>query len=283
MNKTWLITGVSSGFGKLLAEKALIRGDRVVGTGRSTDALSDLRTRYPERLRIAALDLKDLGSVRGTVDGAFRAFGRIDVIVSNAGYGVLGAAEETTDAQLRDIVETNLLGSIALIRAVLLHLRHQGGGKILQVSSEGGQLAYPGFGLYHATKWGIEGFVEAVTQEVAGFDIGFTLIEPGPARTDFGGNLVQPEPLAAYAGTPAHQTREAALGGGWVIKGDPDRMTDAMIRLVDQEGPLPRRLVLGADAYARVRAALTRRVEELDNQRAIALSADYTDDELARL
>jgi NAD(P)-dependent dehydrogenase (short-subunit alcohol dehydrogenase family) len=138
MNKTWLITGVSSGFGKLLAEKALIRGDRVVGTGRSTDALSDLRTRYPERLRIAALDLKDLGSVRGTVDGAFSAFGRIDVIVSNAGYGVLGAAEETTDAQLRDIVETNLLGSIALIRAVLLHLRHQGGGKILQVSSEGG-------------------------------------------------------------------------------------------------------------------------------------------------
>jgi hypothetical protein len=149
--------------------------------------------------------------------------------------------------------------------------------------ARGGQLAYPGFGLYHATKWGIEGFVEAVTQEVAGFDIGFTLIEPGPARTDFGGNLVQPEPLAAYAGTPAHQTREAALGGGWVIKGDPDRMTDAMIRLVDQEGPLPRRLVLGADAYARVRAALTRRVEELDNQRAIALSADYTDDELARL
>jgi NAD(P)-dependent dehydrogenase (short-subunit alcohol dehydrogenase family) len=283
MNKTWLITGVSSGLGKLLVEKALTRGDRVVGTSRSADALSDLRTRYPERIRIAALDLKDPGSVRGTVDRAFSAFGRIDVIVSNAGYGVLGAAEETTDAQLRDIVETNLLGSIALIRAALPHLRHQGGGKILQVSSEGGQLAYPGFSLYHATKWGIEGFVEAVAQEVASFNIGFTLVEPGPARTDFGGNLIQPEPLAVYAETPAHQTRKAALGGGWVIKGDPDRMTDAMIRLVDQEDPLPRRLVLGADAYARVRAALTQRVEELDNQRAIALTADHTDDELARL
>ncbi len=274
---------MSSGLGKLLVEKALTRGDRVVGTSRSADALSDLRTRYPERIRIAALDLKDPGSVRGTVDRAFSAFGRIDVIVSNAGYGVLGAAEETTDAQLRDIVETNLLGSIALIRAALPHLRHQGGGKILQVSSEGGQLAYPGFSLYHATKWGIEGFVEAVAQEVASFNIGFTLVEPGPARTDFGGNLIQPEPLAVYAETPAHQTRKAALGGGWVIKGDPDRMTDAMIRLVDQEDPLPRRLVLGADAYARVRAALTQRVEELDNQRAIALTADHTDDELARL
>jgi NAD(P)-dependent dehydrogenase (short-subunit alcohol dehydrogenase family) len=282
MNKTWLITGVSSGLGKLLAEKALTRGDRVVGTSRSEDALGDLRKGYPERLRIAALDLKDPDSVRGTVNRAFSEFGRIDVIVSNAGYGVLGAAEETTDAQARDIVDTNLLGSIALVRAALPHLRHQGGGKILQVSSEGGQIAYPGFSLYHATKWGIEGFVEAVAQEVAGFNIGITLIEPGPARTDFGGNLVQPEPLAAYTGTLAHQTRDAALGS-WVIKGDPDRMTDAMIRLVGQEGPLPRRLGLGGDAYARVRSALTRRIEELDGQKAVALAADFTDDELARL
>jgi NAD(P)-dependent dehydrogenase (short-subunit alcohol dehydrogenase family) len=282
MNKTWLITGVSSGLGKLLAEKALMRGNRVVGTSRSEDALGDLRERYPERLRIAALDLKDPDSVRGTVNRAFSEFGRIDVIVSNAGYGVLGAAEETTDAQARDIVDTNLLGSIALVRAALPHLRHQGGGRILQVSSEGGQIAYPGFSLYHATKWGIEGFVEAVAQEVAGFNIGITLIEPGPARTDFGGNLVQPEPIAAYAGTPAHQTRDAALGS-WVIKGDPDRMTDAMIRLIGQEGPLPRRLVLGGDAYARVRSALTRRIEELDGQKAVALAADFTDDELARI
>jgi NAD(P)-dependent dehydrogenase (short-subunit alcohol dehydrogenase family) len=282
MNKTWLITGVSSGLGKLLAEKALTRGDRVVGTSRSEDALGDLRKRYPERLRVAALDLKYPDSVRGTVNRAFSEFGRIDVIVSNAGYGVLGAAEETTDAQARDIVDTNLLGSIALVRAALPHLRHQGGGRILQVSSEGGQIAYPGFSLYHATKWGIEEFVEAVAQEVAGFNIGITLIEPGPARTDFGGNLVQPEPIAAYAGTPAHQTRDAALGS-WVIKGDPDRMTDAMIQLIGQEGPLPRRLVLGGDAYARVRSALTRRIEELDGQKAVALAADFTDDELARL
>jgi NAD(P)-dependent dehydrogenase (short-subunit alcohol dehydrogenase family) len=283
MTKAWLITGVSSGLGKLLAEKALARGDRVIGTSRSADAIGDLRKRYPEQLRIAALDLKDLGSVRTTVDHAFSDLGRIDVLVSNAGYGVLGAAEETTDAHLRDIVDTNLLGSIALIRAALPHLRRQGGGRILQVSSEGGQIAYPGFSLYHATKWGIEGFVEAVAQEVESFGIAFTLVEPGPARTDFGGNLVQPEPLAAYAGTPAHQIREAARSGRWVIKGDPDRMTGAIIRLADQEGQLPRRLVLGADAYGRVRAALTRRIEELDHQKTIALAADFTDEELARL
>jgi NAD(P)-dependent dehydrogenase (short-subunit alcohol dehydrogenase family) len=280
MTKAWLITGVSSGLGKLLAEKALARGDRVIGTSRSADAIGDLRKRYPEQLRIAALDLKDLGSVRTTVDHAFSDLGRIDVLVSNAGYGVLGAAEETTDAHLRDIVDTNLLGSIALIRAALPHLRRQGGGRILQVSSEGGQIAYPGFSLYHATKWGIEGFVEAVAQEVESFGIAFTLVEPGPARTDFGGNLVQPEPLAAYAGTPAHQIREAARSGRWVIKGDPDRMTGEMIRLADQEGQPPRRLVLGADAYGRVRA---RRIEELDHQKTIALAADFTDEELARL
>src|SRR5690606_35139081 len=154
--------------------------------------------------------------------------------VSNAGYGLLGAAEEASDAQVRDIVDTNLIGSITLIQAALPHLRSQGGGRILQVSSEGGQIAYPAFSLYHATKWGIEGFVESVAQEVAPFGIAFTLVEPGPARTGFGDNLARTRPLAAYEGTPADGIREA-LGGSWVIKGDPKRMTDARIRLADQD------------------------------------------------
>lgn len=127
MTKTWLITGVSSGLGRLLAEKALIRGDRVVGASRSEDALPDLRAGYPERLRIVAMDLKDQSSVRAAVDRAFAASGRIDIVVSNAGYGLLGAAEEAGDVQVRDIIDTNLIGSIALIRAALPHLRSQGG------------------------------------------------------------------------------------------------------------------------------------------------------------
>ncbi|RWM12712.1 MAG: SDR family oxidoreductase [Mesorhizobium sp.] len=281
MEKTWLITSVTSGLGRLLAEKALIRGDRVVGASRSEDALPDLRARYPERLRIVA-DLKDQSSVRVAVDRAFAASTRIDIVVSNAGYGLLGAAEEAGDVQVRDIIDTNLIGSIALIRAAVPHLRSQGGGRILQVSSEGGQIAYPAFSLYHATKWGIEGFVESVAQEAAPFGIEFTLVEPGPARTGFGGNLARTKPLAAYEGTPAGQIREA-LRVSWVIKGDPDRMTDAMIRLADQDGPLPKRLVLGAEAYAGIRKALGGRIEELDRQKDIAVAADFTDEELARL
>lgn len=281
MEKTWLITGVSSGLGRLLTEKALVRGDSVVGASRSNEALPDLRARYPTQLRIVAMDLKDQSSVRAAVDHAF-ASARVDIVVSNAGYGLLGAAEEASDVQVRDIIHTNLTGSITLVQAALPHLRSQGGGRILQVSSEGGQIAYPAFSLYHATKWGIEGFVESVAQEVAPFGIEFTLVEPGPARTMFGGNLVQTRPLPAYGGSPADQIR-SALRGSWAIRGDPDRMTDAVIRLADQDGPLPKRLVLGAEAYARIRKTLDERIEELGRQKNIAVAADFTDEELTRL
>lgn len=192
------------------------------------------------------------------------------------------ARRKAGDVQVRDIIDTNLIGSIALIRAALPHLRSQGGGRILQVSSEGGQIAYPAFSLYHATKWGIEGFVESVAQEAAPFGIEFTLVEPGPARTGFGGNLARTKPLAAYEGTPAGQIRDA-LRGSWVIKGNPERMTDAVIRFAEQDGPLPKRLVLGAEAYAGIRKALDGRIEELDRQKDVAVAADFTDEELARL
>ncbi|MFD2237181.1 SDR family oxidoreductase [Aureimonas populi] len=280
MTKTWFITGASSGFGRGLTEKLLARGDRVAATSRRSEALDDLRAQYGDRLWTAVLDVRDLDQVRATVDRAFGDLGRIDILVSNAGYAVLGAAEETTDELLRDIVDTNLLGSIALIRSALPHLRAQGGGRVLQVSSEGGQIAYPGFSLYHATKWGIEGFVEAVAKEVAPFGIDFTLVEPGPARTNFVHGVVQPEPIAAYDGTPAHITRDAALGGDWIITGDPDRMTDAMIAVADKTHP-PLRLALGGTSYDAIREALTARIEALDAQRAIAFSTDYPAEELA--
>lgn len=279
MSKTWFITGASSGFGRSLTEKLLARGDRVAATSRDMQALDDLCERYSSRLWTAALDIRDLEAVRETVHRAFIELGRIDTIVSNAGYGVLGAAEETTDAQLRDIVETNLTGSVVLIRSALPHLRAQRGGRILQVSSEGGQIAYPGFSLYHATKWGIEGFVEALAKEMAPFGIRFTLVEPGPARTSFGSRLVQPEPISAYDGTPAHQTRDAIFSGSWVITGDPERMADAMIVVADQPDP-PLRLVLGGTSYDAVREALSARLSELEAQRDIAFSTDYPADEL---
>src|SRR5699024_1545962 len=150
MSKTWFITGVSSGLGRLMTERLLARGDRVVGTVRRDGTLDDLHEAYGDRLLEARFDLTDTSSIRASVDDAFARMGRIDVVVSNGGYGLFGAAEEVTDAQIDQQLATNLTGSIQLICAVLPHLRAQGGGRIMQVSSEGGQIAYPNFSLYHA-------------------------------------------------------------------------------------------------------------------------------------
>jgi len=280
MASTWLITGSSSGFGRLIMEKALKRGDRVAATSRDITKLAALEEGYSGKLLPLELDLTNIASVRATVDAAFQQFGRIDVVVSNAGYGLLGAAEEATDMQVRNIIDTNLVASIALIQACLPHLRKQKSGRILQVSSEGGQIAYPGFSLYHATKWGIEGFVEAVGKEMAAFGIELSLIEPGPARTNFVNSVVRTDYLKAYDGTPAHLTAEYIDSGAWVIKGDPVRMADAMMRLADQDQPLPKRLVLGADAFEGVRSALVERLTELDAQKQISIAADFTPEEL---
>jgi short chain dehydrogenase len=152
--KTWFITGTSSGFGRTLTEKLLARGDRVAATLRKVNALDDLKVQYGDDLWVASLDVTNAEAVRQIVDRAFVIMGRIDVVVNNAAYGLFGAAEEVSDDQIRHQIDTNLIGSIQVIRAALPHLRAQGGGRILQVSSEGGQIAYPNFSLYHTTKWG---------------------------------------------------------------------------------------------------------------------------------
>ncbi|MBB4128173.1 NAD(P)-dependent dehydrogenase (short-subunit alcohol dehydrogenase family) [Xanthomonas translucens] len=272
MNRTHFITGTSSGFGRLLTEQLLARGDRVAATLRQPAALDDLKAEYGQRLWVAALDVTDDDALRAVVGRAFAELGRIDVVVSNAGYAVFGAAEEASDAQLRRQLDTNLIGSIQLIRAVLPHLRAQGGGRIVQVSSEGGQMAYPGFSLYHASKWGIEGFVEAVAQEVAPFGIEFTLVEPGPAATDFGRGLDRTDASPAYADTPVHALRRALDEGGFVF-GDARKMVREMLAALEVT-PAPRRLLLGAQAYAHVRTALQQRLAELEAQQAIALSTE---------
>jgi NAD(P)-dependent dehydrogenase (short-subunit alcohol dehydrogenase family) len=276
MSKTWFITGTSSGFGRLLTEKLLARGDRVAATLRRLDALDDLRETYPERLWIARLDLTDQEAVRTTVDRAFAELGRIDVVVNNAGYGLFGAAEEVTDEQIRHQIDTNLVGSIAVIRAALPHLRAQGGGLIQQVASEGGQITYPNFSLYHASKWGIEGFVDAVSKEVAPFGIRFTIVEPGPTRTDFGKGLVSAEPMDVYADTPAGEVRRALTSGGFDIKGDPDKMADAMIAYADRD-TAPLRLALGGATYPSIKTALEGRLAELEAHKATTLAMDFED------
>ncbi|AVU10324.1 MULTISPECIES: SDR family oxidoreductase [unclassified Halomonas] len=220
MTKTWLITGTSSGLGRLLTEKLLARGDTVAATLRKEGSLDDLKAQYGDRLWIGLLDVTNTEQVHKVVDAAFGDLGHIDVLVSNAGYGLFGAAEEASDAQIERQIATNLTGSIQLIRAVLPHLRKQGGGRIVQLSSEGGQIAYPNFSLYHATKWGIEGFIESVAKEVAPFGIDCLIIEPGPTETNFAVGLDRAQPLACYEDTPAGEARRALASGTFEIKGD---------------------------------------------------------------
>jgi NAD(P)-dependent dehydrogenase (short-subunit alcohol dehydrogenase family) len=273
MSKTWFITGTSSGFGRLLTEKLLERGDRVAATLRKAGALNDLEASHGDRLWTTSMDLTDTASIRRSIDEAFAAFGHIDVIVNNAGYGLFGTAEEVTDAQIRHVLDTNLIGSIQVIRAAIPKLRAQGGGRVVQVSSEGGQIAYPNFSLYHASKWGIEGFVESVLQEVASFGIDFLIVEPGPSKTDFGKGLVSPEPMAIYDDTPAGELRRGIASGAFALRGNPEKMVDTMIATIDA-AVMPRRLTLGGDAYAHIEAGLSARLDELRAQREVAYATD---------
>ena len=271
--KTWFITGASSGLGLGMVRSLLERGDQVVACARRPAPLEELAGVHGDRLRIALFDITDHAALRREVDGAFAALGRIDVVVSNAGYGLFGAVEEVSDAQIDRQIATNLVGSIQLIRAVLPHLRAQRGGRILQVSSEGGQVAYPSFGLYHATKWGIEGFVEAAAQEVAPFGITMTLIEPGPTATGFREGLDRAPASAVYDATPAGEVRRAVADGSFVLRGDAARTVEAMIAAGDAERP-SRRLALGSTAYDNIERALTGRLAELRAQRDVAHAAD---------
>ncbi|MBK1698827.1 SDR family oxidoreductase [Rhodovibrio salinarum] len=273
MSKTWLITGASSGLGREMACRLLARGDRVVATVRREEALADLEQQYDGTLTVLKLDVTDFARTRSVMDDAFAQAGRIDVVVSNAAYGLFGAAEELTDEQIEHQIAANLTGSIQLIRAALPHLRRQGGGRVVQVSSEGGQMAYPNFSLYHATKWGIEGFVESVAQEVAPFGIDFIIAEPGPTATNFGASLVRPAAMAVYDDTPAGEVRRAVDNGSFDIRGDATRTVDAIIAAADSETPALR-LTLGSTAYESMSKALGNRLASLQAQRGIALSAD---------
>jgi len=273
--QTWFITGVNAGFGRVITELLLQRGDRVAGTARKLEQLEDLKKRYSEQLWLASLDVTDNPAIRKVIDAAFQHFGRIDVIMNNAGYAIVGATEELTDEQLHHQLNTNLMGSIQVIRAALPHLRKQKGGRILQMSSVGGQIAVPGMSIYHVSKWGIEGLCEALTQELAPFHIQTTIVEPGGGRTSIfdEGRLLHAPASPAYEGTPARQTGTHLGSGNYVPPGDPIRMMQAVINSVDQAEP-PKRLVLGSDAYTGIHDVLTKRLAALEAQKDVAFSTD---------
>jgi NAD(P)-dependent dehydrogenase (short-subunit alcohol dehydrogenase family) len=272
--RTWFITGSSAGLGRALVTELLARGETVAATARDPGALADLRSPSGKLPWTAPLDVTDPGQIRQAVNDAISALGRIDVAVSNAGYGLFGAAEEATDDQVERQIRTNLTGPIHLARALLPHMRAQGYGRIIQISSVGGQATMPGTAVYNATKWGVEGFFESLAAEVKGFGIGVTIVEPGSVRTNFTGRSKDmPAPLPAYQGTPAAAFRRMVDGGFVRYPGDLVKMANAILDAA--ACPVaPLRLTLGSDAYRLIRAGLTARLGDLENQKDAAASTD---------
>ncbi len=203
MSTTWFITGASRGLGHELTVQVLARGDRVAATLRTPSQLDDLAAAHGDRLWMRQLDVTDTAQMGRVIKDAFSDHERIEVVVSNAGFRVFGAAEDVTNDQVEQMIATNLTAAIHLARLVVPHLRRQGGGRLLQVSSMGGHIAFPAFSLYHATKWGIEDFYEALAQEVAPFGIHTTLVEPGMIRTSFYEAATRVPVSEPYRGGPA--------------------------------------------------------------------------------
>ena len=269
MSSTWFITGASRGMGRELTEQALARGDRVAATLRTPSQLDDLVAVHGHRLWVRQLDVTDTMQMGRVFEEAFTDHERIDVVVSNAGFGVFGAAEDVTNDQVEQMIATNLTAAIHLARLVVPYLRRQGGGRLIQVSSMGGHMAFPAFSLYHATKWGIEGFYEALAQEVAPFGIHTTLVEPGMIRTGFYEAATRVPMSEPYRGGPADR-KPIPLEQ---MPGSQTRVVAAMIEAAQSENP-PRRLLLGSDAYGLVTDALKERLATFERQKAVAFSTD---------
>ena len=251
--RVWLVTGCSAGFGREIALAALAAGDRVLATARRPDALAELRERGGDRVRTAALDVTDAGQVDAAVKTALEEFGRIDVVVNNAGNGSVGAVEELTLEELRALMEVMFFGAVAVTKAVLPHLRAQGSGTVVQISSMGGQLSMPGFGAYSAAKYALEGLSEALAEEVKPFGVRVLIVEPGAFRTEFGGGRMhRSRTIDAYA-VSTSGTRDAVESMDGTQPGDPAKAAAAIVRAVGS-ADAPLHLALGADAVEAIRA-----------------------------
>ena len=273
MSRTWLITGVSSGFGYEMTKQLLERGDWVIGTVRNKDKVQDLIKKYPETFDCEILDVTDIPALKKLMESSFAKYERIDVVVSNAGYGLFGCAEELSDEEIDHIIATNLVGSIHLIKSSLPYLRKQGGGRIIQMSTYGAQVAFAANSMYHATKFGIEGFCEAVAQEVAQFNIGVTMVEPGGARTEFRyGSAKVAKLMPEYESCHGFLTMLDASKG--LAPGDPVRMASRIIESVDKESA-PLRMVLGSQALSATLTRLKERVADYETQTELAASTDF--------
>ena len=256
-SRVWLVTGASSGFGRAITEAAVAAGDVVVAAARRTDRLADLVDAHPDQVEAVALDVTDAAADRAAVDGVVARYGRLDVLVNNAGHTQVGAAEETTEAELRDLFEVHFHGPVALTVAALPHFRRQGGGAVVQLSSVGGQVTAPGFSAYCATKFALEGWSETLASEVAPFGVKVLIVEPGAFRT----GLFSPGAAYASAEMPEYAetvgpTREYVNSGDGSQPGDPAKAA-AAIRTALDDPNTPLRLPLGDDAVGTILDRLT--------------------------
>lgn len=275
MKKVWLITGVSSGFGYEMTKQLLENGDTVVGTVRNTKKVKDFIERFPNTFDCKILDVTDMKTVEQTVRDSFEKHGKIDVVVSNAGYGLFGCVEELSDEEIDHIIATNLVGSIALLKTAVPYMRKQGGGRLIQMSSYGGQVAYAANSMYHATKFGIEGFCESLEQEVAQFNIGVTIVEPGGARTEFRyGSAKVAKLMPEYESCHGFLNMLDPANG--LAPGDPAKMAQRIIESTEKT-PAPLRMVLGSQALSATIQRLSERIADYETQKELAASTDIAE------
>ncbi|PWJ54561.1 NADP-dependent 3-hydroxy acid dehydrogenase YdfG [Quadrisphaera granulorum] len=275
--RTWLITGSSSGLGLALARAALEASEHVMGTARRLERFADLQAKFGERLSVVQHDVRDTAAAGGVVEHAMRVFGRVDVLVNNAGVGQVGTAEEVSDAALRDMLDQHLFGPAALVRAVLPHLRAAGSGAIVQMSSQGGRLSFPAVGSYSAGKFALEGWSEALAGEVAPFGIRVLIVEPSRFRTEFNAAdvLRAAAPSADYDGVVG-AIRADMAGADGRQEGDPARAA-AAIRAALDAPQAPLRLPLGAEAVRNLERTYTRSLEDVRAWADLSRSADFPD------
>jgi NAD(P)-dependent dehydrogenase (short-subunit alcohol dehydrogenase family) len=269
--KVWFITGTSRGFGREWAIAALERGDKVAATARNTATLNDLVDTYGEVILPIQLDVTDRAADFAAVKQAHDHFGRLDIVVNNAGYGQFGFVEELSEQDARDQFETNVFGALWITQAALPYLREQRSGHIIQVSSIGGITAFPNVGIYHASKWALEGFSQALAQEVAPFGVHVTLIEPAGYSTDWAGSSSRTaDPLPAYA--EVHAATGAVRRQRWASPGDPKASAAALLKVVDAEEP-PLRVFFGEAPLQLAREDYESRLRNWEKWQPVALLA----------
>jgi NAD(P)-dependent dehydrogenase (short-subunit alcohol dehydrogenase family) len=271
----WLITGCSSGLGRALAISIIRRGWRAIVTARNLSHVSDIVKGAEERALAIALDVTDVDQIQAVVMAAREKFGRIDVLVNNAGYGYQSAVEEGDEAEIRAQFETNVFGVFALTRAVLPGMRVQRGGRIINITSVAGLIGFPGSGYYAASKHAIEGWSDSLRAEVSSLGIGVTCVEPGPFRTDWAGRSLKQTPnrILDYADTVGKRLAGTKEASG-TQAGDPVRAGEAMITVTRNPNP-PRHLALGRWGFDTVVERLEQRANEIRSQRELSLSADF--------